>query len=101
MQELRHATAVVSATVLDASKSRRLRKGTEAERFAERLARLVVRRTCGAVRGLRVEISPQGIALQGHCPAYYLKQLAQEAVLAVIADQPLFNQIEVRDAKPR
>lgn len=101
MQELHHATAVVSATVLDASKSRRSRKGTEAERFAERLARLVVRRTSGAVRGLRIEISPQGIALHGDCPAYYLKQLAQEAVLAVIADQPLFNQIEVRRIEVR
>lgn len=96
MQEFREAAPVVSVKVLDALTSPRVRKGTEAERFAERLARLIHRRTNGAVRDLRVEIAPQGIALHGACPAYYLKQLAQEAVLAVIADQPLFNRIEVR-----
>ena len=71
------------------------RKKTEAEKFAERLARLVQRRTGGTIRQLRVEIKPEGIYLDGQCAAYYLKQLAQEAVLAITEDQKLFNQIEV------
>lgn len=71
------------------------RKKTEAEKFAERLARLVQRRTGGTIRELRVEIKPEGIYLDGRCAAYYLKQLAQEAVLAITEDQKLFNQIEV------
>ena len=71
------------------------RKKTEAEKFAERLARLVQRRTGGMIRELRVEIKPEGIYLDGHCAAYYLKQLAQEAVLAITEDQKLFNKITV------
>jgi len=71
------------------------RKKTEAEKFAERLARLVQRRTGGTIRQLQVEIKPEGIYLDGRCATFYLKQLAQEAVLAVTEDQKLFNQIEV------
>ena len=71
------------------------RKKTEAEKFAERLARLVQRRTDGTIRQLRVEIKPEGIYLDGRCATFYRKQLAQEAVLAITEDQKLFNQIEV------
>lgn len=71
------------------------RKRTEAEKFAERLSRLVQRRTGGTIRHLQVEIKPEGIYLDGRCATFYLKQLAQEAVLAITEDQKLFNQIVV------
>lgn len=99
MHEFRHAadvSAVASATVLDPTSSTKLRKGTQAERFAQRLVRLIQRRAGRAIHALRVEITPHGITLYGNCAAFYLKQLAQEAVLAVIEDQPLFNRIEVQ-----
>lgn len=86
---------VLAPRTTDAAPGVAQRKKTEAEKFAERLARLVQRRTGGMIRELRVEIKPEGIYLDGHCTAYYLKQLAQEAVLAITEDQKLFNKIAV------
>lgn len=99
MQQYRPAVAATEAApppIIDRNAAAKLRRSTQAEKFAERLARLIERRTNRAIRQLRVEISPQGIALEGHCSAFYLKQLAQEAVLATIEDQPLSNRIVVK-----
>ena len=99
MHELRQAasdTAAVPAAIIDRASTATTRKATQAEKFAERLARHIQRRTNGMIRQLQVGISPQGITLEGHCAAFYLKQLAQEAVLVIIEDQPLFNRIEVK-----
>lgn len=98
MQNYRYPTSsapVLAARTNDVVPGAAQRKKTEAEKFAERLARLVQRRTGGMIHQLRVEIKPEGIYLDGLCAAYYLKQLAQEAVLAITEDQKLFNQIEV------
>jgi hypothetical protein len=98
MQDHRYPVStapVLAARTSDAVPGAAQRKKTEAEKFAERLARLVQRRTGGMIHQLRVEIKPEGIYLDGQCAAYYLKQLAQEAVLATTEDQKLFNQIEV------
>ena len=96
MQDDRPAATIVAnplAAVTPRLTSQRRR--TEAEKFAHRLARLVQRRTGGAIHDLQVGITPEGIFLHGRCAAFYLKQLAQEAVLATTEDQPLFNRIEV------
>lgn len=100
MQNYRYPAAAagpfVAARAGDAATPGALqRKKTEAEKFAERLTRLVQRRTGGTIRQLRVEIKPEGIYLDGRCATFYLKQLAQEAVLAITEDQKLFNQIVV------
>jgi hypothetical protein len=98
MQNYRYPISVapvLAARTTDAALGAAQRKKTEAEKFAERLARLVQRRTGGMIHQLRVEIKPEGIYLDGQCAAYYLKQLAQEAVLAITEDQKLINQIEV------
>ena len=96
MQDYRPAATIVAnpATAVTARVSSQRRR-TEAEKFAYRLARLVQRRTGGAIHDLQVGITPEGIFLRGRCAAFYLKQLAQEAVLAITEDQPLFNRIEV------
>ena len=98
MQNYRYpmsAAPVLAARTNDAVPGAAQRKKTEAEKFAERLARLVQRRTGGMIHQLSVEIKPEGIYLDGRCAAFYLKQLAQEAVLVVTEDQKLINQIEV------
>jgi hypothetical protein len=96
MQDYRPAATIVAALATDAAAGLpSQRRRTEAEKFAYRLARLVQRRTGGAIHDLQVGITPDGIFLHGRCAAFYLKQLAQEAVLAITEDQPLFNRIEV------
>ncbi len=67
----------------------------EAERIAASIERAVQRETGGRVRDLRVEVSHRGVWLSGHCNTYYTKQMAQHAAMAVSADGPLTNQIEV------
>jgi osmotically-inducible protein OsmY len=68
-------------------------------RQAELLARridLVVRQATGqAVRSLEVEVNGQIVRLRGFCSTFYSKQLAQQAVMAVLSDEQLFNEIEV------
>jgi hypothetical protein len=68
-------------------------------RQSELLARrvdLVVRQATGqAVRNLAVEVNGQNVRLRGICGTFYSKQLAQQAVMAVLSDEQLINDIEV------
>ena len=65
------------------------------ERRVASIERAVCRRTVGGVRDLRVEISDDGVLLEGHCSTYYCKQLAQTAAMAVFGSGQLTNHIEV------
>ena len=48
------------------------------ERLAESIERVVRRRTGGKVQDLKVEVRRDGVRLQGRCPTFYCKQLAQQ-----------------------
>lgn len=48
-----------------------------------------------ALRRIAVEETATSVILSGRVPSYYLKQLAQEAVLPLLAGRPLTNRIEV------
>jgi hypothetical protein len=48
-----------------------------------------------ALRKLSVEESTSGVVISGRVPSYYLKQLAQEAVLPLLDDQELLNRVTV------
>jgi len=48
-----------------------------------------------ALRQLRVESQGDTLLLQGRVTSFYLKQLAQEAVLAVAKDVPVVNTVSV------
>jgi hypothetical protein len=53
---------------------------------------------CSAVPALRrlgVEETDQAVVLTGTVPSYYLKQLAQETVMPVLAGRKLYNRVEV------
>ncbi|HVA46718.1 MAG TPA: BON domain-containing protein [Pirellulales bacterium] len=65
------------------------------EKLAARIARVVTRRTAGSVQNLRVEVRRDGVFLDGQCPSYYAKQLAQQAAMTLADDKPLTNRIEV------
>jgi hypothetical protein len=48
-----------------------------------------------ALRRLRVEESEQVITVSGSVPSYYLKQLAQESLMPVLAGRELHNRVTV------
>lgn len=48
-----------------------------------------------ALRRLRVEETDSGVILSGCVNSYYLKQLAQEAVLPTLGERTLVNQVSV------
>jgi osmotically-inducible protein OsmY len=71
------------------------REDGRGEKLAVRIARVVTRRTAGSVQNLRVEVRRDGVYLDGQCPSYYAKQLAQQAAMDLADEKPLTNRIEV------
>jgi osmotically-inducible protein OsmY len=67
------------------------------------LACRIDRALCGtgycALRALRVVVAGGRVTLAGRVPSYYIKQVAQEAALAVAGVRGLRNEVEV--ARPR
>ena len=68
---------------------------TPRESLADRIDRVVRSCTGGKIRGLKVEISDDGIRLIGTCLTFYSKQLAQHAAMALSAGLPVTNDIAV------
>ena len=61
----------------------------------EELESFVHSKVGGRIRGLRIEVRPGGLVLQGRTSTYHAKQLAQHAVMAAIDLPILANEIEV------
>lgn len=55
----------------------------------------VQQRLHGRVSNLRLQLRDEGLVLQGHAQTYYVKQLAQHAVLEATELPLLANEIEV------
>jgi hypothetical protein len=55
----------------------------------------VRRRTAGRVRGLAVELRPEGIVLSGRAATFYVKQLAQQGIRDLLPHVELHNEIVV------
>lgn len=64
-------------------------------RLREELVCRVRARTGGRLRGLEIDLSPQGVILHGLAATYYVKQLAQHGVRELLPDVNLRNEIEV------
>jgi hypothetical protein len=54
-------------------------------------------RVCGHVRDLRLTVESNRLVLRGRTHSYYIKQLAQQAVMQFTQLHPLANEIEVLD----
>ena len=61
----------------------------------EELETRVQTRTGRRVRNLTIEVSPEGVILQGQASSYYIKQLAQHGVREFLPDVRLENTIIV------
>ncbi len=48
-----------------------------------------------ALRGLILEENESAVVIKGHVASYYLKQLAQETILPVLAGRELVNRVQV------
>jgi hypothetical protein len=55
----------------------------------------VQQRTGRRVRGLRVELLPEGVILRGQAPTFHVKQLAQHGVRDLLPQVDLHNAIVV------
>ena len=62
----------------------------------EVVEQLILARTGGRIRDLRVEVTNREIILLGRTSTYYNKQLATHAVLDSVEGVSLTNDIEVR-----
>ncbi len=55
-----------------------------------------VRRATGdRVRNLRVCLEGETLTITGRCATFYCKQLAQQAVLALLSEETLINKVDV------
>lgn len=67
----------------------------EAEELAASIERAVQRETDHGVRELSVKVDEDGVLLRGRCESFYLKQLAQHAVMTMPGGNRLRNLIQV------
>lgn len=63
--------------------------------FAHMVERLIVERTMGSIRGLRVDVFDKEVVLNGRSSTFYAKQLATHAALDACDHITLTNDIEV------
>lgn len=63
---------------------------------ASEVERIILTHTGHRVRNLRVELSPEQITLCGETASFYVKQLAQESVRALLPTVRLSNTIVVQ-----
>jgi osmotically-inducible protein OsmY len=68
---------------------------TEAQRLAADIERAIKSRTGRWIRDLKVVVGREGVMLGGRCTTFYAKQLAQQAAMKLINDEPLTNSIVV------
>jgi len=95
LHEIEPIIAAAAPAIEVVSVSSTKRAASRAEKLAARIARVVQRRTSGSIVGLTVEVRRDGVYLGGRCATFYSKQLAQQAAMGVVEDEPLTNEIEV------
>ena len=69
--------------------------GADLTHLREELETRVQSRTGRRVRNLAIQVSPEGIVLQGQATSYYIKQLAQHGVREFLPHVRLENTITV------
>lgn len=71
------------------------RRGPVTAEWIENVENRIRHQLGGRLRDFRLEVADAGIVLYGHAPTYYVKQLAQHAIMAATAVPILRNEIEV------
>lgn len=65
------------------------------EDLIRRISRLIKRETSLGVQEMKVVFENGRLILSGYCRTFYTKQLAQQAVMTVVGDVELINNIRV------
>jgi hypothetical protein len=92
-----------STAVRQKSKAKRLihnevRKSQEESamnEFASKIMQLVMQHTYAGVQSLHVWMEPNRVTLTGLCESYHIKQLAQQAILGMVGNREIVNDIAV------
>lgn len=69
--------------------------GFELSRLHKKLESNILARTGRRIRGLDIQLLPEGIVLYGQATTYYVKQLAQHSIRELLPDVRLQNAIVV------
>jgi hypothetical protein len=64
-------------------------------RLRQELESHIINRTGTRIRNLAIQLSPDGVSLQGETATFYVKQLAQHSVREMLPDVRLQNDIMV------
>lgn len=64
-------------------------------RLREKLETRILSRTGSHLRQLDIQLSPQGVVLNGFATTFYIKQLAQHGIRELLPNVQLHNQIVV------
>jgi hypothetical protein len=63
--------------------------------FASMIEQAVTKNTHAGVKSLGVDMEPNRVTLTGFCDSFYIKQLAQQAIIDMILDREIVNDIDV------
>ena len=74
---------------------RQIQEEPTLSKFVAQLRHNVARRTFFSVQSLKVSTEHDRVTLNGLCESYYIKQLAQQAVLDMTSDEEIVNNIDV------
>lgn len=74
---------------------RRIQDEITLDNLADDIKKCVSKRTYESVQSLKVDAEHDCITITGFCESFYIKQLAQQAVLAMTRDEEIVNKIAV------
>jgi len=63
--------------------------------YASTIKRIITKKTYSGVQSLKIVLQPNRIILTGFCDNYYTKQLAQQAIMDIVIDMEIVNDIVV------
>ena len=63
--------------------------------YASKMMNIVAANTYAGVQSLKVDLKSSHITLTGFCESYYVKQLAQQAIMDMVIDMEIVNEIVV------
>ena len=63
--------------------------------YATTITRSITKNTFAGVQLLKVDLEPNCVTLKGFCESYYIKQLAQQAIIDMVIDMEITNDIVV------
>lgn len=77
------------------AKKKLAKKIVDADDLIVIVERLVQRHTNRGIRNMRIVCENGNLILSGYCTTFYTKQLAQQAIVNMIGDMTLINDIHV------